>query len=58
MGWFNDLMYKYGPRTQADWQRERAIERGDTNRENVEEQRRLEKEQRKEYERKHGNGIP
>lgn len=58
MGWFNDLMYNYGPRTQTDWRRENAIERGDTNRETVEEQRRLEKEQRKEHMRKNGNGIP
>jgi hypothetical protein len=58
MGWFNNLMYNYGPRTQTDWNRERAIERGDTNRQTVEEQRRLEKEQRREHIRRNGETGP
>ncbi|CAK0759798.1 hypothetical protein CCP1ISM_930005 [Azospirillaceae bacterium] len=58
MGWLNDMMYEYGPRTQADWHRENAIERGETNRENVREAQKEEKKQHEEYVRKHGNGIP
>lgn len=38
MSFFNDILHSIGARTTTEWNRERAVERGDATRKSVDEQ--------------------